>query len=106
MSENTADKKTAQFVKSVHWGKGDMRLYRLYPPHIEAGFGNNARSIDCVLVSAAEVLGAPETYIFESSSDGSKVIDWAELAGSYQGGLSHEAALSGMGYDEITDATS
>lgn len=39
----------------------------------------------------------PETYIFPCTPDG-EVIDWAELDGSYRGGLSHARALEYAGY--------
>ncbi len=50
-----------------------------------------------VIVSAAEVLGEPETYIFEADPLGN-VIEWIELEGSYKGGLDHEQALRRAGY--------
>jgi len=42
----------------------------------------------------------PETYIFAVDSDGN-VLSWKHLPGSYQGGLSHETALNGMGHTMI-----
>lgn len=51
-----------------------------------------------VIVSAVDVFGRPETYIFPADKDGN-VTDWGELTGSFHGGLDHEEALRGAGYE-------
>lgn len=90
----------ATFIKPTGWGIGDMRLYRLNPAHVETDYDGTERSIEWVVVSAVNVPSSgPETYIFESTPDGSDVVDWGELEGSYRGGMDHEAALAGMGYE-------
>jgi len=87
---------TATFVKDVHGMRGKVKMFRLDPPL--SGYGGIEASL--ALVSAVEVLGEPETYIFACNEDG-KVTEWMELPGSYRGGLSHERALRNAGYDTI-----
>lgn len=65
------------------------QLYRLDPP---------LEGHEYVVVSAATVLGEPETYIFAADPDGT-ITDWVELDGSFKGALDHEAALRGAGYE-------
>lgn len=65
------------------------QLYRLDPP---------LDGHEYVVVSAATVMGEPETYIFPSDADGN-VTSWGELDGSFKGALDHQAALRGAGYD-------
>ena len=79
--------------------RGDAKLYRLDPPMEVRGWENAVTaSTEYVVVSAAVVpFSGPETYIFASDQDGN-VEDWCEQAGSYRGGLDHEAALEGAGY--------
>jgi hypothetical protein len=73
---------------------GDVRLYRLDPP-METYDGTKA---DHVIVSAVEVLGVSETYIFAARETG-EVVNWGELAGSFRGALDHAGALRGAGYE-------
>lgn len=55
-----------------------------------------------VLVSAATVMmSGPETFIFPADEDG-EVVDWAELEGSYKGGLSHAEAIDGAGWELVS----
>jgi hypothetical protein len=76
--------KTARFVKNINDFKGVAKLYQT-----DDGY---------IVVSAANVpFSGPETYIFESDSNGN-ITNWMELEGSYQGGLSHDKALEGGGY--------
>ena len=69
--------------------RGDARLYRLTPP---------LDGDEYVIVSAADTLDGPETYIFAADALAS-VIDWRELDGSYKGGLDHAQALRNAGYE-------
>lgn len=50
-----------------------------------------------IIVSAASVLGEPETYIFGADEDGT-CTDWSELYGSFKGDLNHARALANAGY--------
>lgn len=68
---------------------GHAALYRMKPPHDGREF---------VIASAANVMfTGPETYLFPADADG-EVVDWAEMDGSYRGGLSHAKAFAGVGY--------
>lgn len=83
--------KTATWIKSQANSKADQRVYRLDPPY--------GGTYDFVVVSAADVpFSGPETYIFPCTADGD-ITDFGEMEGSYRGGLDHEAALRGMGYE-------
>lgn len=54
-----------------------------------------------VVVSAANTFDhGPETYIFGADRDG-EITDWNELEGSFVGGLDHERALEGAGYQVV-----
>jgi hypothetical protein len=87
---------TATFLKQVR-GHGDGRVYRVDPPMGDPEMG--IEPSDCVWVSAVTVPHTgPETYIFTSTEDG-EVLDWAELPGSYRGGLDHAEALRRAGYE-------
>lgn len=74
-------------------GNSHKRYYRCNP----AFPGPDGLEFDCVAVSAAMVMGEPETYIF-GCDDRGKIILWSELDGSFKGGLDHELALSNAGY--------
>lgn len=80
--------------------RGDARLFKLDPPlpYKEWMSEPKQRLAEYVIVSAVEVGGEPETYIFPADTEG-QVLDWAELAGSFQGDLDHTRALKGAGYD-------
>ena len=94
---------TATFVK--HTGvKNDMvvqqSLYRLDPPLRAHSWDDDEEvpAYEYVVVSAANVIfSGPETYIFGANEKG-EVVDWAELPGSYKGGLSIADALMDVGY--------
>lgn len=67
-----------------------QKLYKLNVPH--EGF-------DYVLVSSVLTpISGPETFIFGANSEG-EIKNWMELTGSYVGGLEHETALNGAGYE-------
>lgn len=85
----------AVLIRSLGGFANDARLYRMEPP---------LEGHEYVVVSAADVMfTGPETYIFPASKDG-RVIDWGEMDGSYRGGLSHEEALRGAGYEIGSEA--
>lgn len=96
MTTSAETRPIAVFVRN-HNGNGDGRIYRLSPPltteeGVEAEF---------VWVSAVIVpFGGPETYVFPCTEDG-EVTDWTEQEGSYRGGLDHETALRGAGYEVV-----
>jgi hypothetical protein len=78
--------------------QSDQRLYELDPPMKNYDGDEEYRH---VVVSATVVRGSgPETYIFGARKVDNvfAIADWAELPGSYQGGLSHERALANAGY--------
>lgn len=84
----------AIFIKEQVSPVGAMQeVYRLSPP---------ADSIhEHVVVSAVAVpFTGAETYIFPGESDGT-ITDFMELEGSYRGGLDHEHALRGLGYEVV-----
>jgi hypothetical protein len=84
--------------------RGEMRLYKLIPPYEFDVSWDDTKEMICVefvIVSATVVdYSGPETYIFQADQDG-KILRWGELTGSYRGGLDHEAALNGMGYQVV-----
>lgn len=68
---------------------GHAALYRMEPPLDGHEF---------VIASASKAMfTGPETYIFPADADG-EVVSWAEMEGSYRGGLSHAKAFAGAGY--------
>ena len=83
---------TTTFIKKLDGWRGDARLYRL-PTPVAYGYDDEGGHTKYVVVSAASVLGTPETYIFATDAEG-KVLSWAELPGSMSGTLDHEAALA------------
>jgi hypothetical protein len=90
----------ATFVRDIHGFRGDARLYRLNPPMMVHDWRDASdRPVEWVNVSAVVAMfSGPETYIFEADEAG-EVKSWAELDGSFQGALDHEAALLGAGYE-------
>ena len=93
--------KTATLLKTqTSEADAEQRVYRLDPPHVEDG-----EIHDIVVVSAVYALfSGPETYIFPGTADG-EITDFVEMAGSYRGGLDHEEALRGMGYEVFNGDT-
>lgn len=101
MSTETPTTKTATFVKKVGVRSDiDARLYRLDPPLAAKDWDTGEMvSHEYVRTSATVVMfSGPETYIFPADENG-EVTDWGELEGSYKGGLDHEEALRGAGYE-------
>jgi hypothetical protein len=87
--------KKATFVKNIEGWTADAKLYKV-TPSVEHREGELTAY---VIVSAAVVpFSGPETYIFPANEDGD-VLNWGELDGSYRGGLDHEEALRGAGYE-------
>lgn len=90
--------KTATFLRKLDDFRGDARLYILSEP-MTHNYDDEKSSY--VIVSAADApFSGPETYIFLANEDG-EVINWGELDGSFRGGLNHEKALTGAGYELI-----
>lgn len=92
---------TASFIKTIPGMQGDMRLYRVEPPMEGEDRGDGpVPTFEHVAVSAAVVPfgSGPETYIFGCDSEG-RDIDFAELDGSFRGGLDHAQALRNAGYE-------
>ncbi len=89
---------TATLIKKLESrGTGDMRLFLVTPPMSDYD-GNTYRY---VVVSATVVpFSGPETYIFGSDAEG-EISNWLELDGSFRGGLNHEQALRGAGYEVV-----
>lgn len=90
----------AIFLKKLDGWNGDARLYKLLPPLPETDYdGKVVKTHEHVVVSAVmAAFSGPETYIFGSDGDGT-VRDYAELDGSFRGGLNHEEALRDAGYE-------
>lgn len=70
-------------------------LYRLDPP---ATWGDDYTTVHVVVSAVHAPYSGPETYVFPADPDGA-ILDWAELEGSYRGGLDHAEALQGAGYE-------
>lgn len=71
-------------VSQVTWA-----AYRCEPPYL----GEYAH----VRISAANVMGNPETYVFPADSTG-KITDYGELDASFKGACDIARALEEMGY--------
>jgi hypothetical protein len=89
-------------MKNTDW-QGDARLYKLSEPvsYGECLWDDEAEKTETefIVVSANTVVfSGPETYIFPADKDG-VVLNWIELSGSFKGGLNHEEALRGAGYE-------
>jgi hypothetical protein len=88
----------ATFIKVLDGYTGIARLFKCDPP-INGASWNGTPKFDFVVVSAAVTPDhGPETYIFGADKDG-EILDWSELDGSFVGGLDHERALKGAGYE-------
>jgi hypothetical protein len=89
----------ATFVRHLSTGfRGDARLYALDGQKVLTKYDGRKVWYTHLVVSAADVFGAPETYIFPANADGT-VLDWGELDGSQKGNVSHDEALSDGGYE-------
>lgn len=87
---NTATQVT---LKKGGW-TGNARLYRCEPP-----MPTEDGPTEYVVVSATVAwMSGPETYIFAADKDGN-ITNWCELPGSFRGGLDHDEALRGAGYE-------
>jgi len=96
--------KTATFVKQLPGWTGDARLFKLSEPVSVDSWSEPDEEIETteyVVVSAvAAMFSGPETYIFPAYEDGT-TISMGELEGSFRGGLDHEEALEGLGFEVI-----
>lgn len=96
--------KTATIVKrDLPGATGTAHLYRLDPPIEDRDYdGSHLGTYEYVRVSATYAMfSGPETYIFPADETG-EVTSWGELDGSYKGGLDHEEALRGAGYEVVS----
>jgi hypothetical protein len=81
-------------------------LFKLSEPvnyAYDCGLEKLKKQTDYVIVSALPMACAtfkPQTYIFPADENG-EILDWNALAGSYRGGLSHQKALKGAGYEVV-----
>lgn len=94
--------KTATKIKDLDGFAGHAALYKLSQPIKYERWGEEdekPEQYEHVIVSAASVMfSGPETYIFGANEAG-EITNWTELDGSFRGGLDHEAALRGAGYE-------
>lgn len=89
--------KTATFIRELTGWTGEARLYRLSEPLPDA----LGKLVHYVIVSATIApFTGPETLIFgcDKPAEGQPSC-WGDLVGSYRGGLDHEHALRGAGYE-------
>ena len=86
----------AKFVRDMGW-RGDARLYRL-----SESIDVNGSPCNHVVVSGVDVpLSGPETYIFpHDGGEGSALIEYLEIEGSFKGAIDHGRALRGLGFEE------
>lgn len=68
-------------------------LYRFDPPLRD----DDDREVPLAVISATELYGDVETFIFASNERG-EVSDWRELSGSQRGVYSAAAVLAELGY--------
>ena len=95
--------KTAKILRRLEDYTGVAYLCHLDPPLAREAWSEEDQppSYEHVVVSATVAsYSGPETYIFGADEAG-EVAAWGELPGSYRGGLDHEEALRGAGYDHI-----
>ena len=97
----------AKFIKQAPGFRGDARIYEVDPPvkfdkkvEKEGDIVWEDAESPYIVVSAVNVLGYPETYIFSSDAEG-EVLSWGELEGSFKGAKDHARALKGAGYEVI-----
>lgn len=102
---NDAHPNTATYVGKAggNWTpNGEARLYRLNPPVEFSDWDSDgeqyASITEHVTVSAVDVFGVPETYIFPARPDGTAV-SMLELEGSARGMWDHAKALRDAGYE-------
>lgn len=90
---------TATHIRDIKVYAGHAALYRLEPAITTERWDGESEdwkevAYTHVVVSAViSRITGPETYIFGADEDGA-IVDWAELPGSYRGGLDHAQALS------------
>lgn len=92
--------KKARLIGEAAFGrsKGQAKLWKVEPP-VEYGYGDEMKTTSYIATSAVIVpYSGAETYVFPCDADG-RVLNWAELDGSYRGGLDHLEAIRGAGYE-------
>lgn len=89
----------AKFIKDLDGFTGEAKLFRLDPPFQSKGWDDEQIGPhEYVVVSATVAMfSGPETYMFPADEEGN-VTDWAELPGSFKGGMSRKVALQNAGY--------
>lgn len=96
--------KTATLVRShLPNFRGIAHLFKCDPPMVQETWedeGKLVRTFEYVIVSAAHVLGIPETYIFGANEDGT-IKSWSELEGSRRGVWAHHEVLREAGYQTL-----
>jgi hypothetical protein len=96
--------KTATELRKLE-GFEDGRLFKLSEPvayDYDYDTGEYKSTTEHVVVSAVRAMfSGPETYIFPADESG-EVVNWCELEGSFKGGLDHQRALEGAGYEVVT----
>lgn len=91
--------KTATFIRQCKNFRGDARLYKLSEPVMYAYYKyGDLPKTNYIIISAVEVNGIPETYIFPANEEGT-IVAWDELEGSFRGELNHEKALKNLGFE-------
>lgn len=90
--------KTATKVKDLTGFTGHASLYKLSEPM--DGDDTDEVFTHVVVSSTVAMFTGAETYIFPANEEGD-VTDWGELRGSYRGGMLHETALLGAGYEVV-----
>lgn len=102
MTTATSTSKTARELKRLEGWQGDARVFELSEPvayDYDWNTDEYKSSTKFVVVSAASVMfSGAETYIFACDENG-EVLNWMELEGSFKGGLDHERALQGAGFE-------
>lgn len=93
--------RTRELVRDLEGFRGEAKLWRVTPAvkwgnHYQGDAGGETEYI--VSSAVVAMFSGPETYLFPADADG-EVLDWSELPGSYRGGLSHDAAMDGLGDD-------
>lgn len=95
--------KTATWIRDVsaHFN-GSAALHRLSEPvvcHVWDSSHETVEVVEWVVASAVNVpFSGPETYVFPANEDG-EAVSFAEMEGSYRGGLDHGEALRGLGFE-------
>lgn len=94
--------KTAEFIKT-YWIDTDVdkRLYKL-SEQVQYLYGYDDLKTEFIVVSGCYIkaIDREETYIFASDKTG-KITCWAEMDGSFNGGIDHEKAINDLGFSLV-----